>query len=469
MSDAPPRLVWTDFVYHLAALLRDQEIDTPLYLVGGAVRDACLRRATTDVDIAVDGDAVAIARLAADTLDADVYVLDKEREVARVLVSWQGEQVCIDFARLRGATLEQDLRDRDFTVNAMATNLRGEIDALIDPLGGNADLRKKILRRCSVAAIRSDPIRALRAVRLSVQFQLKIHPDTVPDLRSEASALSQTSGERIRDELFKLLALDRAARGLRVLAHLGLLQQILPRSARAKGDETGDSAPALSHVTVERMSLILKAISSRRTDNTAAAFDLGTLTIQLDRYRASLQAHLAREYGGSRRHEQLLLLAALLSDTQAGDISALKLSAVEERRLHQVAQGRQQFVARDCCSLLDQHRYWYKLMESGIDIILLDLAEYLATQGKYIDQQTWLALVENATNLLHVYFERYDEIVDPPLLLNGNDIQRQLRISPGPLIGDLMSALREAQATGEVRTTSEAKDFVASQREIRES
>ena len=467
MKVQAPRLAWTEFVQDLSTLLRDREIHTPLYIVGGAVRDAYLRGAITDVDIVVAGDAVGLARQVADWLDADIYVMDRERGVARVLCSWQGKRVCVDFARLRGATLEQDLRDRDFTMNAMAADLLKNIDILIDPLGGAADLQHKILRRCSAQAIKNDQIRALRAVRLSTQFQIKIHPGTAADIRAEAGALKQCSGERIRDEFFKLLGLDQAARGLRVLLHLGLLQQVLPKSVRfSKGEMNEDLAGAAwraSLAGVERMVAILKAISSRRTDNTAAAFDLGMLVIQLDRFRVPLQRHIEREYGGARSHAELLVLAALLHDREEVDVSALRLSAKEEHGLNQIAVNARLFTARKSWSVLDRHRFWYTLKESGIDVILLALAEYLAAQGNELKQHEWLAQVETATQLLNAYFHRYDEVVDPPLLFNGNEIQKQLHLKPGPLVGELLGALREAQVTGEVRSTSDARHFLRRQ------
>ena len=104
MSDPLPQLSWTDFIYDLAQLLRKRKIDTPLYLVGGAVRDAYLRRVITDIDIAVDGDAVSLARRLADWLAGDIYVMDRERGVARVFVIWQDERFCVDFARSAGET-----------------------------------------------------------------------------------------------------------------------------------------------------------------------------------------------------------------------------------------------------------------------------------------------------------------------------------------------------------------------------
>ncbi len=470
MDKFVPKLSWTGYVLELAQLLRNRETVTPLYLVGGAVRDAYLRRAVTDIDIAVDGDAVGLARQVADWLGADIYVMDRERGVARVFIDWQSEQICVDFARFRGATLAEDLRDRDFTMNAMAADLLGDIDVLIDPYGGATDLQQKVLRSCSPNAIHNDPIRALRAVRLSTQFQLRIHPETAVDVRAQVGALTECSGERIRDEFFKLLGLDRAVRGLRVLLHLGVLQQILPAPPGTQYNEqeknSAVAAWSVSLLAVERLSAILKSISGRRTDNTAAAFDLGTLVIQLDRFRESLQEHFGREYGGARKHADLLILAAMLRNGPDVDVAILKLSVDEERKLSRAMGNIQAVNAEERWSILDQHRFWYTLNDSGIDVILLATAEYLATQGNALKQRDWLNLVETVTQLLDVYFNRFDEIVDPRLHLDGNDIQEQLQIKPGPLVGKLLSALREAQVTGEVKTVCEARKFVQQQAEI---
>ena len=478
MSEFPVRLAWTDFIYELADLLNEKAVQIPIYLVGGAVRDAYLRAAITDIDIAVDGDAIALARRVTDWLDGDIYVMDRERGVARVFVTQEGKAICIDFARFRGKTLEDDLRDRDFTMNAMAADLLGEVESAIDPLKGAADLRRKVLRRCSPNSIADDPIRVLRAVRLSVQFNLRLDPETVSDLRLHAPGLSQSSRERIRDEFFKLLGLDRSTRGLRVLRHLGALGEIIPG---AKDIDEADWA--LSLAIAERMTAIQTAISSRRTDNTAAAFEMGMLMIQFDRYRRSLQAHLARQYGNGRSHGQLLILAALLhtgfdadtdaeanarSNSLAKEVAdALRLSALEARRLRIAIDNRWHVVEQADWTILDQHRFWYQLGDSGIDVILLGAAHVLGAQGRELKQAEWLKLVEAATILLDGYFNRYDEIVSPRMLLDGNDIRALLGIKSGPLVGQLLTALREAQVMGEVATEEAAREFVLREAEAR--
>ncbi|MCY3866635.1 MAG: hypothetical protein OXG68_14455 [Chloroflexi bacterium] len=468
MSDSSARLLWPPFIYELADLVQSVPTKPPIYLVGGAVRDACLRREVDDIDIAVNGDAVALARWVADAWQADIYIMDRERGVARVFVKRDERRVTIDFARFRGSTLAADLRDRDFTMNAMAADLLRDPGELIDPLDGASDLRQRTLRRCSPRSIADDPIRALRAVRLSVQFALKIHPDTAADIRKRAKGLRRTSPERLRDELFKLLSLDKSARGLRVLGHLSLLQYVFPPLAESEGRASlligQGSSWTNSLAAVERMSVILKSISGRRTDNTAAAFDLGMLVIQLDRFRALLQTHFAHVYGTGRSRAALLVLAAALHGASAKEARALAkslmLTSDEQRRLPLIIESYRQIAEQAEWSKLDLHRFWHRLGDCGIDAVLLASAFVLGTEGSQPKQGDWLKFVERVLTLLDAYFNRFDEVVEPKLLLDGSDIQTLLNVGPGPMIGQLLTALREAQVTGEVRSVADARDFV---------
>ena len=466
MNKGTVRLSWSDFVIELSELTLTIPNVPPLYLVGGAVRNAYMGGAIDEIDVAVDGDAIAVARFVTDAWNADIYIMDRERKVARVFVKRGGGVTTIDFASFRGDTLVDDLRDRDFTMNAMAADLLGDPLALIDPLNGVTDLRTKVLRRCSPQSIANDPIRVLRAVRLSVQFDLKIHPDTVIDIRRHADDLSHSSPERVRDEFFKLLGIQKAARGLRVLARIGALEPVLP---------LGAAAGNFSLAVAERMSTILTAISSKRTDNTAAAFDLGILVIQLDRFRASFQEHLSRVYGNGRTHEELLMLAALvqhMSESYSREdlssvaanvtnlVRSLRLTREEERRMAAAIGNCREILGRKSWTPLDQHRFWYRLNLSGIDSVLLGAAIQMAAQGTTLKQDEWLQFVERAIGLLDVYFNRYDEIVSPTILLDGNDVQTLLNVGSGPLVGRVLTSLREAQVKGEIKSVAEARSFV---------
>ena len=120
--------------------------DTAIYLVGGAVRDALLEKTSHDLDFAVARNARAAARHVADSLRVAYYPLDDERDTGRVVtLQPDGSRQVMDFALLQGADIYSDLSARDYTINAMALDLRHP-EQLIDPLGGAADLRSRQLR-----------------------------------------------------------------------------------------------------------------------------------------------------------------------------------------------------------------------------------------------------------------------------------------------------------------------------------
>lgn len=461
-------LIWPDAVLDLQDMLLAMHGNTPLppvYIVGGAVRDAYLHRPVKDLDLAVDGDAIGVARRITNALDGDIFVMDAEREVARVSVKTaQDGRITLDIARFRGADLLADLTERDFTVNAIAVDLLGDLNQLIDPLHGEADLDKKLIRRCAPHAIASDPIRALRAVRQSVQFSLRLDADTIRDCKQYAPQLMTTSPERVRDEFFNMLKLDRAHAALRVADTLGLLQPFLPEMKPLHGLK--QPAPHIfdgwqhALVSVEKMSQMLQAMSYRRTDETAAAFDLGMMTMQLDRFRTHLNAHIGQAWPNERQHASVLKLMAFVhgvgkapgnyNDYAAQSAQmlsvwadAMRLSSGEKKRLVVATAEHQRFVEQTDWPILEQHRFWYGLKEVGVDVILLGLASYLAMVGNELKQVDWLAIVERALALFVAYFDHYEQLVDPPLPINGNDLLEGLDLKRGPIIGQTLTHLRE--------------------------
>src|SRR3989304_2183882 len=177
------------------------------WLVGGPGRDALLGRPIHDFDFAGEREAITVARRTADRLGVPMYVLDAERDVARVVtLDAAGARVFLDFARLREATLEADLSKRDFTINAMAVDV-SRPDALIDPLGGRRDLDARLLRAVTDQSLSDDPIRTLRAARLSITLACRIDEQTRALIRAAAPRLAEVSAERVRDELSHIVGL----------------------------------------------------------------------------------------------------------------------------------------------------------------------------------------------------------------------------------------------------------------------
>jgi tRNA nucleotidyltransferase/poly(A) polymerase len=468
MSDLSPRkpknrqLLWADSILDIQEKLLDLPIDAPLYIVGGAVRDAFLSRPVKDLDFATSGDSIKIARQIANALKGDIYVMDAERGVARVLLDTSEGRLTLDVAAFRGDGLLSDLQGRDFTLNAMAVDFWGDLQLLIDPLGGGADAAQKLLRRCMPNSIADDPIRALRAVRQSVELKAHIESNTQADIRSHASDLTQSSPERVRDEFFKLLDLERPAAGLKVADALGLLEPILPYIGSRKDNS---ELWKLSIDTVERLTGIFNTLSYRRNDNTAASFEYGMLAIQLDRFRAQINKHFATEWPNERAHTALMVLGALLhrlenAPTVAAEVAdALRLSTPEKKRLVGMVKHYPAAQVMEFKSALAQHRYWYPLGETGIDALLLGLADTLATYGLELVQDEWLIFVERALASFYVYFVEQDIVVNPPLFLNGDDLMTELNLEGGKIIGELLTLLREGQATGEITSREAALEL----------
>ena len=465
-SKIPNRpLIWSDIVLDLQDELLGV-ITTPIYIVGGAVRDAYLHHAITDIDLAVPENAIATARKIANTFGGDLFVMDDERDVARVLLQTAHEtQLIIDVARFRADTLYDDLLDRDFTMNAMAVDLLSDLNQLIDPLEAEIDISKKFIRRCSERSLSDDPIRCLRAIRQSVQFNFRIEPETLKDIRQFASLIPQVSSERIRDEFVKVLKLTQATKALRVASQLKILEQIIPDLSTLKNIDyispSSTNAWQYTLLAMEYLQNLFVSISPRRTDQTAAIFTLGTLIMQIDRYRGELQHYLNKKWANERSHMTLLMLAILLHKLEYPEQSAqkyadaLRLSNPEKKRLITIIDQYEQPLKIDLTPL-SLHRFWYEFDENGVDICLLSIAHYLGHVHMYIEQDEWIQIVDRFQQILDVYFNQYGTLVKPPILLDGHQLMEIFELEPSPQIGELLTRIREGQVLGEITTQEQA-------------
>jgi poly(A) polymerase len=472
--------------------------DEDVYLVGGVLRDALLGRVSHDFDFAIPKRAVVAARRVASAFQADFYVLDEEFDTARVILSSaDGGRDVLDFAAFRGADLDSDLRGRDFTINALAFDLRTQ--TILDPLNGASDIRSKIIRACSATSVQDDPIRILRGVRQAAAFEFKVDPATREAMKEAAGRLSEISSERQRDELFRILEGPHPDKAIRALEILGVFPYLLPDLSMMKGLE--QSPPHVKDVWQHTLSVIqhLEAILAVLTPDYDAekTSDVltGLLTLRLGRYREQLARHLGRSLNADRSVVGLLFLAALYHDvskpaTKSADAAGrirflghevdgaavavkrahnLNLSNAETERLEIIIANHMRFhffidrleTEKKEPSRKAIYRFFRDVGEAGVDLVLLGLADLRGTYDHTLTEEKWRAALDVARILLENYWERPEESVAPPRLIDGHDVMAEYNLEQGPLIGQVLEAVREAQATGEISTREEALAFVS--------
>jgi poly(A) polymerase len=223
------------------------------YLVGGYVRDLILKRISKDIDVVVVGSGIELAQAFAKSIKATDVAYFKTYGTAMVKTpEWEVEFVG---ARKESYTtnsrkpqvaignLVDDQNRRDFTINALAISLQPHnIGTLIDPFNGVDDIKNKLIRTPLNPDITfsDDPLRMLRAIRFASQLQFEIVPETYEAIKRNKERISIISGERIADELHKILLSHKPSRGLKLLFDTGLLHLIFPELAALQGVEIQD-------------------------------------------------------------------------------------------------------------------------------------------------------------------------------------------------------------------------------------
>lgn len=470
--------------------------DQPLYLVGGALRDSLIGRENHDLDFAVPSGAMKLARKLANDLAGAFFSLDEATDTARIIIiRTDGSRDTLDFAGFRGADLEADLRGRDFTINAMALDVRtGE---MIDPLGGEHDLREKRIRPCAETSFSDDPARILRAVRQAAALGFSISLEARQLMKDAAPLLKNVSAERQRDELFKMLEGPRPDAALRALGLLGVLTELLPETLALKG--VRQSAPHVHDVWTHTLAVlhhlegILATLANSQQESAyyIDPFD-GLLARHLGRFASQIDNHLSVSLNTDRSVCALLFFAALYHDiskpqcktTEVGgrirflghdekgalvavkrgialrlsndELDRLKLIVFHHMRIHGLSDRQEQGHDPSRKSL---YRFFRDTGAAGVELILLSLADTRATSESNLTPEHWTACLEVCARLLEAWYEKAEEIVAPPQLLNGNDLMNELNMRPGRAMGELLELVKEEQASGQIGKREEALDF----------
>ncbi len=431
-----------------------------VYLVGGAIRDLLLGLPIHDYDFALPEGSITAAKEVADNLGGAFFILDKERETARVILTENGQRVVVDFTRLQGKDIEDDLRARDFTITSLALEVGGKTQ-VIDPLKGAQDLKDKVLRTSSKTALKDDPLRCIRAVRLAAHYQLQISSETKEQIRQFQDRLVDVSSERIRDEIFRLLEGPNQTAALQSMEILGLTQYSLPCSL---------SEPHAK--TLRNLEELWNLFRRNHDQDSAANWGLALLVHRLGRYRELIKSLLEDGFVPGRTIYQLSFLAPLINEkTSKEDLIEcrvkLPLSNLEWDFLLQSVQSVRQvekfLEAGDELRPIDIYRYYRDLGVAGVAGVFLALASRSANLTTKEQQEDWIQKLDICRGILEGWWEKADQWVNPPVLITGYDLQEEFELKPGPQIGELLESLREAQVDDGFTSRDQALGFISDQ------
>lgn len=442
-----------------------QIVSEPAWLVGGAVRDRVLGRSTDDYDVAVAGDARRLARGLARATDAHAFALSESFGVWRVVPrdhEWQ-----VDILPVVGRSIETDLAQRDFTINAIAEPLTG--GGYVDPFGGLEDLRGRRLRMVSARAFVDDPLRTLRLARLTCELEFAAEEQTVAAAAASAPSLAQVAPERVFAELKRILVADRALEGLMVMDRLGATDAVLPEVSRMRGVEQSP----YHHLDVYEHSrcVLAEVIELERDPEPRLGEHAGRVAEVLAEPLANeLSRGQALRFGAllhdiakprTRRVADDGRITFIGHDVSGAEMAAevlARLRASERLREHVAALTRNHlrlgFLVHEMpLGRREVYRYLRACEPVQIDVTLLSVADRLATRGKGSEQAIARHL-ELARQVLGPALAWRAKRPRPPV--RGDQLARAVGLRPGRKLGQILAELEEASFAGEIESPEEA-------------
>ena len=458
----------------LQALMRTAEKNgVRMYLVGGTVRDCLLGLVSHDLDLAVSGHVLTTAKILLHELGGGTLVDLSGPDDEAIRVVWRGEQVDLSAFRAGSTAIEEDLRLRDFTINAMAVEfpaMAGDVQppTLLDPTGGLGDLREGRVKHCPGAFV-ADPVRMLRGYRLCATLGFGLEEGTKEAITRHAPLIVNVAAERICYELKLIFDSPRTTETLRAMAGAGLLFQLLPELYLGEGVEQ----PEFHHLDVFDHCFLALQMMER-------------IIAEPDRFfpghGEEITGYLNKP--GEEKVGRCLKWAALMHDIgkpATKEIRADKDGRVTFYRHDEV--GRElfkQFADRSKWSkadtelvggLIGMHMHPFHLCNvqredsiskrsalklcrraenALIGLFLLAMSDSLASLGEKKPEHMEEELVTLFDTVRKIYDENIAPVLHGPRLLTGKDLIEECKLTPGPLFSEIMDELEMARVEGEV-------------------
>ena len=432
--------------------------NTGVYVVGGSVRDLLAGRMPHDYDLVVHQDWTNFAsRLTAATGGHIIELGKQDQKMLRVVT----KDRFFDIMPVNGSSIENDLGLRDFTINAMALDV--STGNLIDPIGGQTDLAAKKVRMVSREVFRKDPVRLIRAYRMAANFDLSIDKNTRAAIAADANLIQESAGERIREELFKILQCGQSHVYLSMMDQSGLLLHIFPEFLELKKLQVDPAAPRTwfeqtlgSYFHLEKLlndsqffhkdpvtrSILLKwsvLFHNLGRLPTKQPVDNGNIN--------EIDDHATRSAAMAQVICQRLRFSRHQSDTIEMIIRHHFQPMVLFRVHQQNSPVEKEFI-----------RLFLKCTDVTPDVLLLALAEFKG-QG-----EADAPGADEFTGFIRMLIQKYDTVLRPraalPPPINGNDLINEFGIKPSAEFRQILNRIEEERLSHPTYSREEALKLV---------
>ncbi len=433
-----------------------------LYLVGGALRDLCLRRKVSDADLIVEGRGENFVHTLAARLRSRVVLLGRG-DFQTYRIPLKGGAY-LDLWDLKSVPLREDLCRRDFTINAVAYHL--QTGNWIDPAGGLTDLEHGVIRRVCERAFVEDPLRLLRAVRFKTRLKrFAIEPSTLRDMMENAHRLQKTAPERVAGELDLILGSADPHGGVLLLAETRLLEVVVPELDRLKGvaqhphnpddvfDHTLNCLRALP-AAVERVNALTDR-SHRLRDGDRLLLAWALLCHDLG--KPATRTEDARGNSHFYNHQRI---SVRLTDEVFRRLRSSRERSTEVQRLIALHSRPMQLVLAGT-----PRRGLRRFIHLSGRSLPRQLALYLADRLSRGD------LDERAETFVRTCWELFlaegEALISPPRLVSGEDVMETLGLPASPDVGRVMESVQRLQVAGELCSREEALGYLRRLRDKR--
>lgn len=437
------------------------------YVVGGFLRDCMLDVQSSDIDIVVEsGKAKKLGLELADELGGYFVELDNINNIYRVVLS--DKTTYIDIADCVGLTIEDDLKRRDFTINALAYDINNS--KIIDVCGSQQDILNCVIKEVSEENLIDDPIRIFRAYRFKSMLGFEFSDSLQGMLKKHAHLVTQTAKERINVELIKLFAGENSVEALYALDENNILELIIPEVKEIK------KIPPNSHHHLCLFEHSIETVKQVQLYYKTACEDV--------------KKHLRNEFLAGQKRIAYLKLAAFLHDVGKPATWQIEQETGRHRFIMHDVEGAKvivptlknlKFSKKQIAyvqKIIKNHiypaglvtsvdsgekaylRFFRKMEDEVIDIITVAHADRLSALGPDITQEIVAQNLDGLNALLEFYLKEKSKLAPLPKLLDGEEIMELLNIPASRQLGQIIEQLKEAQISSEVLTKEDAIEFV---------